>query len=207
MPGDKTYDGPERRQTPWTVKFDCEKDCPQHPRNDQRISDLEKRVDAAEKDRREMREKSEDRHSKVWAEIDEVKRDHDVDVRELKKDINDAQSDSNRRIGEKVPIKHAIAAVTVVMGIFVFIVKVNNDANNRVAEATAKTGQKIEEKLDALSTQVLTMKATNEAEKRSEGNNAALVIELRRMSDAMITAVERIADRTVDEEEKLKKRK
>lgn len=199
MPGESIYKGPERRQAPW-VPFDCEKHCPQHGRYDERIASLEKDATEARKERSAMREKSEERHTRVWHEIDKIKEDHEDDMKTLR-------ADHDRRIGDKVPIKHALAAITVILALFGWMMKVNSDANKRVADAQASTGKKIEEKLDTLTTQVITLKVTAEADKRNNSSDTAMVLELRRMTDAMVTAVEKMSNSNKEDREVNRERK
>jgi hypothetical protein len=187
------YDGPEKRIDPW-IPFDCETHCPQHGRNDQRLSAVEKEQESARKERCHMREKSEERHTRVWKELDHVKDLQDRDVRDVRQAISDERDLANRRIGEKVPIKHAIIAVSIVIGLFGWMMKINNDANERIALATAKTGEKIEARLEKLTSEVTTMKAIAEQKEKSSEGQMALLMEFRRISDSIITSMEKIAE-------------
>lgn len=192
------YQGPERR-TGW---FDCN-NCPQHGRNDQRIQTLEAEVPR-------IKAKTEECRTKMEAELDGLESKHEADVAVLRERIDSkdlalwkeidlmkersthSHDGLNRRIGEKVPIKHAIAAVTVVVAIFVWLTNVNNSANKRIAEAMTNNSAKLEEKIDKLTSEVTTMKAVAEARKDNGDVSQALIMEISRMSDSMVRAVERM---------------
>lgn len=72
--------------------------------------------------------------------------------------------DNERRISERVPIRHALMGVIATVGIITTIITMQSSANNR-----------LDEKLDRLSESVAVMNAVNEERKRqSEFQNRLL---------------------------------
>ena len=128
-------------------KFDCDRDCQQHGRNDQRITQLEQYCVEGRKDRSNLN------HS----------------VEELKEEVLHQNSDLQRRIGERLPVRHAITAGLLFASLMTTLVTINIASDNR-----------IEEKLDALTNDVSVLKAVSAERRQAEKYQQQMLEEVRR---------------------------
>ena len=113
------------------TKFKCE-DCPEHGETRKSVHELERFRDL-------QRETNTDLYEKVDTVKDEVR---------------DNREGLHRRISERIPIRHAITGMVLVVGIITTIITLS-----------AKSSSRIEDKLDKLTERVAVMVAVSEERK------------------------------------------
>lgn len=112
--------------------FDCDKDCPQHGRNDQRISTLERIADDCRAERKHIQHQIDSNNKDIWREIDL-----------MKDNSNKYHNDLNRRIGEKVPTRYGITLIVLIVGIFTTIIGINIASNTSVNDKLDKLSKEV----------------------------------------------------------------
>ena len=112
-------------------KFKCD-DCPEHGATSKSVLELER-----------FRDLQQNTNTDLYDKIDG-----------MKDEVRDNREGLHRRISERIPIRHAITGMIIVVGIITTIITLS-----------AKSSSRIEDKLDALNEKVAVMTAVSEERK------------------------------------------